>query len=159
MNFRGQLGDQLMVFSYLFIMVMVSLAIVGGAYLFYGSEIDFRPTEVQLLTRATMRCFLAEDFNWGLAKTDSSYIFTTCRLNKQAMESHSTLLRICVDSANCITEQQPLFSLGNDFVICGLKGAQANEKMPKCRISSFSLQGKRVQILAISNQWAKSEVG
>ncbi len=158
MNLRAQLGDQVMVFTYLFIMVMVAGSIVGGVVLFYGTEIDFRPTEVQLLTRAVDHCLTLDTFNWDKAQNDSSYFFTVCNLNKSALESHTNQLKVCVNSKGCISEPHPLIAVGSDFLFCGLSGVQANEKLPRCLVSSLVISGKNVQIIASSNQKATQGV-
>ncbi|MEM4271862.1 MAG: hypothetical protein QXD13_02135 [Candidatus Pacearchaeota archaeon] len=147
---RGQLGGQLIMIAFVFLMAIVGGGIAIGTALFIGPEFDMRQIEADMLNAKIRACINENAFDINNLKLDD--IYSTCGLNKNVVESYY-LIKICVRKGvveNCISEQNPIASTGGDFVVCGM--AEKNEKFPKCAISAVSARGTNLAIITVSNQ-------
>jgi len=147
-NKKAQLGEQLTVFAFLFLLVVIGIGIAGGVYIFFGSGYDSRQVEADILNHKVRNC-LSENI---LDDNFKDNFYEICKLNKQSMEVSKNLIKICVTSGNCIEEGSPFFSTGGDFVICDVEAAKRNNAFQKCSHSTFTKEGKELQIITTSNQ-------
>lgn len=126
---KGQLGEQIMMFAFMFLLVVVGGGIVLGTYFFIGPEFDFRSVEANLLVNSIKQCLSDGSLKLdGLAeeqKSDTGFIAEKCNLNKEVIEKNN-LIKICVSEnnlENCINEadnSKIAFSMKGDFTPCGL---------------------------------------
>jgi len=157
-NKKAQLGEQVMMFAFVLLIVVVGGGVVIGTYLFIGPEFDFRGVEANLLSYKIARCISpgsgadVKGF-WldNLANKDSiALLAKKCDLNEEVIEKNN-LIKICVDeplAADCIlsgNDKKIAFSTGGDFQPCNLAGG---EKILGCSITPVG----KYMVIATSRQ-------
>lgn len=156
LNTRAQLGAQLVMIAFVFLMAIAGASVAVGTYLFVGPEFDVRQMEADILNTQIRECMTQNAFNLDSLKLDD--IYSTCKLDKETVEA-TNLIKICYlrggDAQNCISAQKPdeIASTGGDFVVCGL--TEKNEKFPKCSINNFLVKSPKnynLVIITVSNQ-------
>ncbi|MEM4259167.1 MAG: hypothetical protein QXS38_00170 [Candidatus Pacearchaeota archaeon] len=128
MNRGGQLGEQILVFAFIFLLVIIGGGIVIGTYLFIGSEFDFRVNEANILGYHIKNCLVSEGSDWldNLKdKNNLDLLYEKCNLDKEVVERNN-LIKICIGQAkpiDCSIEKDAnkivLYSFG-DFEPCKL---------------------------------------
>ena len=151
-NRKGELGDQMIMIAFVFLMAIVLAGIAAGVLIFAGSETDFRQTEADMLNSRIRSCLAEKQFDLNSLKMED--VYTKCNLNAEVLGS-TNLIKICVsdsyiNSENCIDEKNPAASTGGDFVVCALTGK--NNKFPKCSLQLIQLKGKYVFVITESKQ-------
>jgi hypothetical protein len=154
MDRRAQLGEQLMIFMFLFFMVVIGAGIVIGAYVFIGPEFDFRPTEAAILNYQIRECFTHDTFSMKDKMEEGTFkdfVFKQCKLNAEVIGTYNGI-KICnagqgVD--DCIKEGKPLFSTGGDFQPCGFN---EKNKFFGCAVQSVVKNGQSYVVITISKQ-------
>ncbi len=155
MDKRAELGDQLALGMFLFLMTIIGLGIIGGVYLFYGYGYDFRSLEANLLGQKVISCLGENEIN---AEFFNNF-YKKCNFNQQVLsEDHK--LKICsnVDLQTCIGNGKGEFVLGSDFDICLLNAAKKNRNYPKCETMEFKKGESTYVVLAVSNQQFKKGI-
>jgi len=138
MKRRGELGDQVVIFSFLFFMVIISGGIAVGTYIYYGSGYDFRQVEADALAFRVESCLLSNEIDWAL----EGNFYEVCDISRESIEANN-ILRIEIDDS-------VVLNFRGSEVACGFSGD--NEELPKCRESVFFLGDSKVKILAGSEQ-------
>src|SRR3989304_5956883 len=90
---RGQLGEQMMVFMFIFFMVIIGGGIVIGTGIFIGPEFDFRASEAVLLNYHIRNCFLGGNLDNRASISDdvivqTAFISERCKLNKNLIGTY-----------------------------------------------------------------------
>lgn len=145
-NKRGEVGDQVMLIIFIFLLVLISVGVVSGVLIFFGSEYDFRQVGAEVLNYNIRNCLDKE----GIDSSFFSNLYERCGLNEGIINS-SYIVKICENSQDCIMEQNYKFSHG-DAVQCGLTGAFGNINYPKCSIREITIQGVTYTIIIGSKQ-------
>lgn len=135
MNLKGSLGDQLMIFNFIFLLLIISIAIIAGVSLFYGFDYDSRSWEAEAFSQSVKKC--VEQV--GMEYLDQSSFLVECGF-VQDISDKGLDIKICIDDGNCIEEKDPLIVYGSNFEICGFSEKE-NENFPKCFQDSFSYEG------------------
>lgn len=117
MDKKGELGNQVMLFSFFFLLVVIGVGIVAGVWLFYGQGYDFRQAEAEVLNYEIKKCLVNEKID---KSSFADEFYEKCRLNKEVVEQG--IVKI-------IRDNEIVFSIG-DEVQCGL--SEKNENYPKC---------------------------
>lgn len=146
MNKRGEVGDQVMLIVFILLLVLISVGVVSGVLIFFGSEYDFRQASAEVLNYNIRNCLDKE----GIDADFFSNLYQRCGLNEGIINS-SYIVKICENSKDCIMEQNYKFSWG-DAVKCGLKGAFGNVNYPRCSIREITVQGVTYTIITGSKQ-------
>ena len=146
----GRMGDKMMFSMFLLILIIITVGIVAGVYIFYGAEYDFRQAEADILNYNIKKCIINNDIDWTNEKSKENF-FDVCRLNKEVIEKNN-IIKICLNSKDCVSEQKPLFSSGSNFEACLLEGAKGNNNFQKCTINNFMRGEKEYEIVTGSNQ-------
>ena len=136
MNLRGQLGDQLVFFAFIFLMGLVGGGIVIGTLVFVGEGNDFRASDAGLFGDKIEKC-VNNGFELNSLKEigDSDMAMTLlsekCGLNKEVLEKYR--IKICESSkvssgGECVASDDFVFRFGdvmpceftdsNDFLGC-----------------------------------------
>ena len=117
-NKKGQLGEQLVVFAFLFLMAVVGGGIVIGTSMFVGSGYDFREGDARLLGVKIENC-VNDGFNLSGVKDSANFglLSEKCGLNKDILESYYKI-RICdrkfvKNVGECVNAQNPVFGFGD----------------------------------------------
>lgn len=115
---KGELGEQLIFFAFIFLMAVVGGGIVIGTSIFIGSGYDFREGDANLLGAKIESC-VDNGFNLSTIKnpTDMGLLSEKCGLNQNLLESYYKI-RICERKAvknagECVNSQNPIFTFGN----------------------------------------------
>jgi hypothetical protein len=85
LNRKAQAGDQLMVFWFIFLMVILAGGIIAGIYIFFGSEYDFRKVDAQVLNYRVQKCLSENEINWSGTQELNDDFYQKCRLNKEVI--------------------------------------------------------------------------
>jgi len=153
MHNRGQLGEQIMVFMFIFLMFVIGAGIVLGTYFFIGPEFDFRAVEADMLSYKIKDCILNDGSLFDGIKANPDLFYTKCSLNKEVIESNNAI-RVCPGAAEvniCLDPNNPdaVFAVGN-YGLCDPAGSN---KIVGCSVASFSdSKGTNYVIIATSKQ-------
>ncbi len=147
MNRGGETGNQLMFFTFLFMLVMIGAGIVAGVLIFFGNEYDTRHIDADILNYKIRKCIIEKDFEFS-----NNGFFETCLLNEKTMTDSEIIVKICIDSSDCLTEKDSLLIFGSNFQACGFEGVKENKAFPRCKMNSFVKEGKKYDVITGSNQ-------
>ncbi len=154
-NRKGEVGNQVMFFSFLFLLFVIAVGIVAGVALFYGFDYEFRNVEAELLRVQTERCVLNNELNDSFRDN----FFDKCGFNKDVIENSGLKIRVCIDGNDCITEDKAYISVGSNFQTCDFEGAKANDAFPKCVKKIFVKEGRNIEIITASGQKKVTKYG
>lgn len=151
MNRRAQLGDQVMIFPFLFIMILIGGGIVGGTLLFFGKEYDVRQSEANTLAYVLQRCVQQNTFNWNAADIEQE-LYKLCKIDGLIL-SEGSLVRLKRNSVD-------VFSINSGKIEgCFFTGAAKNLAYPKCTTVTFSKEGTNYELTTGSFQRKQRVVG
>jgi hypothetical protein len=144
LNKRAQAGDQLTVFIFFFLLMVVAAGIVIGVFLFYGKDYDFRYVDAETEIYIVKQCISENTIDWN--SPDDFY--SKCNLNKKNFQNEMTFK---------ITENGKDVAIWKDVVGCEL--ASKNIGFPRCVNETFSktINGQKIDyyVLLGSNQNSK----
>jgi len=158
MDKKAQLGEQMMFFLFIFLMVVIGGGIVLGLFMFIGPEINYQGIEADVLSARIATCMESGALTGiELIGKDNlnDFVMQRCNLNSQVISDYNQI-KICVNlakSSDCINEQNPVFSTGGDFIACGLTGGS---KFLGCSIKEATWAAKTYSIIATSKQKIRS---
>lgn len=144
---KGALGEDVMSFSWLFLIFFVTVGIVGGVVMFFGSDVDVRGIESAQLVATVRTCIMDH------------------RLNVEATLSLEQLATMCNIDAGVVEDvfvfalyknELQILNVG-DTVSCDFKGAEKNMYYPRCREERFVFEGATYTIRAGSHQITRRE--
>jgi hypothetical protein len=139
-NKRAQLGDQVMIIPFLFLLIVIGIGITAGVYLFYGAEYDFRQVQADILNFRVKNCVLDKEIDFS-SETD---FFEKCGIFF-GVQKKEVLIEISSDG-------ERIFGWG-DETACLLSGK--NDEYPKCKITEFEKNEKTFKVLTGSNQFSR----
>lgn len=122
-NKRGELGNQITIFVFFMLLMIVAAGIVVGVFLFYGKPYDFRHVDAETSIYNVKQCIIDNSINWN----DASDFYSKCNFNRKVFEDEMTLK---------ITENGRDVLKWNDDVACSL--ASKNIGYPRCTNETFS---------------------
>ncbi|MEI6850029.1 MAG: hypothetical protein WCK29_03245 [archaeon] len=146
-NKKGALGNQIMIFEYIFILMVVSVGFFVGISAFFGQSYDFRQTQADLLSYKISDCLNQNE------NMDFNNFFSVCGLNKELLEKNNLDFKICdsMDFSNCASASAKV-SVGSNFELCFLTGASNNDKYPKCSLKNIN---SKYALITMVNQKPK----
>ena len=144
MNRKGDVGNQVMIFSFLFLLFVIGVGLVAGVFMFYGFDYEFRDVEAAELSFVIQECMLENEVNDEFKES----FFDVCNLDKEVIEESGMGFKICRDTRDCINEDNVFLQSGGNFQTCDFEGARKNEAFPKCVKKSFG----EFEIITMSNQ-------
>jgi hypothetical protein len=150
-NNRGTVGDQLMIFQFLFLLFIVGIGIVAGVAILYGGDYDSRKVEAEILNYRVKECFLANE-------KISDDFFGKCDFDQKIIEKYYKI-RICEgeDYTSCAAGDSFVFSSGSNFQACFLN-EEGEEKLLNCEVSDVKKDGQNFVILTSSSQIGRTEI-
>jgi len=157
MNKRADSGDNTMFFVFFFLIIIVSAGIVGGAFVFYGKEFDFKNIESQMLFQDTKNCLSSSEFDFNRVKDDPYYFYEKCQLNETVLGNYLGL-KVCVDTKNfenCFESSDAIIRVGSNFQACLFEGSKGNNNFPKCINGTFVRDGKAYALIVSSHHSAR----
>ena len=150
-NKKGNLGNQISIFTFVFFLVIIAGGIYAGVYMFFGEGYDFRSVESELLAYRIKQCVMEDKF-------DKEKFFALCDIDEKVVTANN-MIKVCFNTQDCIEESKNIsFSVGSNFQACMLGGAKENENYPQCAFLNFEKDGKKFEIVAGSKQNARREI-
>lgn len=137
---RGRVGNQLSLFSFLLLLLIVGGGIVGGIALYYGAGTDYRSQESAFIASLIERCFLRGVFNETLA---------SCGLDTRLSQQNRYQIAVCEGVCFIASPQYVLYH-GDSPETCRLI-TKDSATYPKCVERAFTFQGKAYQIVVGTN--------
>jgi hypothetical protein len=159
-NRRGELGEQIMIFAFIFLIVVIGVGTVLAVSFFIGPEFDFRQIAADVLNYKISSCLKMNGLVWlGSAEFDSrkDVLYDKCNLNSSMIEQNNRI-KICsgTDSIdNCIGEQDKskiLVYTSGDMSSCNADLASKNVYFPRCSVGLFEKNGIKYLVLVTDNQ-------
>lgn len=145
MNKKGNAGDQLMIFSFLLFMVIIGGGIVAGTAIYFGSGYDARVMDAGVFYNSVVECLREKKIDFDAGKFQEEF-YKECRFNKKAIEE-KLVLRVRVNDAELISLNNPK--------ACLFSGGRKNPSYPRCVEGVIKVDGKRVEIVAGSNEFPR----
>ena len=145
MNRKAEVGDQIFIFYFVFILFMIIGGILIGDYFISGKAYDIRMQDAEILSGNIIRCLENEN---QLTQQKIADLFITCNFDEKTFEKG------LIVSIN--TQEKDLFRYGN-VVACGLQ--DKNEDYPKCKNSflNVEIQGEETELYIITGSNLKAE--
>lgn len=150
-NKRAQLGEQMMFFVFIFLMIVIGGGIAIGLLAFTGDEFDYKNVGADVLSERIASCLKSGALSGieSMPKEDlNNFIMQRCTLNSDIISSYNQI-KICANSNDCINAQNPVFSTGRDFIACNLTGG---EKFLGCATKDATWGGNEYTIIATNSQ-------
>ena len=122
-NRKAQLGEQIMSFPFIFMLLIIGLGIAAGIYMFFGSGYDFRKVDADILNYKIRNCLSNKSINFDQEQTAlEEEFFTTCALNQEVIKENFIIL----------IEQNNNVKIGtkSDETTCSL--SEKNPEYPIC---------------------------
>ena len=150
---RGVLGDQIMVISFIAIVIMIGGAVVLGGIIFFGEPFDYKRVSSELLISQISFCVSQNPSVIEDLKKDPLVFYDKFMLNYELVKDNAKI-KICEDSLDCSEENgdKVIFQEGSDFVVCGLIGLRSNPSALKCAQKNIYAGGKKYNLLAATKQ-------
>ena len=151
---KGTVGDQLGIFWFLFLMLIIAGSLAIGIFMFYGNGYDYREIEAEILNYKIRGCILESEVTEGFFKD----FYEKCRLDKK-MIGENNIIKICDSSKDeCLTSADYKF-LAGDVGICWIKSVKGNNVFGKCAEESFLKNGKKFTVITGSTQFSRRVQG
>ncbi len=148
-NKRAEMGSQIMVLATLFLMVIIAVGIAAGVSLYFGSGVDARQADADILKYKIENCFNEKSIS-DIGKN----IFDSCGLNKDSFNGNSLVFKICENSNlnDCTTSSASFLSSGSNFQSCLFTGKESSNTFLKCSYAQISRDGRNFVLITGSSQ-------
>lgn len=145
MNKRAETGDQIFLFYFLFILLIIVGGIVIGDFILSGKPYDLRAQDSEILSGKIIECLKNTE---ALTENKITNLFETCNFYESTFENG------LIVSLN--TKDKFLFRYGN-VVACGLQ--DLNAEYPKCKSSyiHLNIDGKDSEVYVLTGSNLQSE--
>lgn len=143
-NKKAKTGNFFMIIAFMFILIFISVGIIIGIYMFFGSELDFRQIDSDVLNFRIKKCISEKEINWE----HELDLYKKCLLNEQVIKDNFLVL---IKINNEIK-----YDHAADEIQCDL--SEKNDAFPKCTNSNFNKNGNDIYILTGSEQRSKEKV-
>ncbi len=152
MNKIAQLGSQMMIFAFLFLLFVIGVGIVIGISIFFGEEYEFRKVDADILNYKLRECISQKDINWDLAQDEiEKEIFEKCNLNEAILKQDFTI--------SIKLNGEIKYNLG---VASKCSLSEKNKEFPKCTesnvVKNINGDSKTFSILAGSEQNIREKI-
>lgn len=142
---RAEVGEQLTVFWFLFLLFIIVVGLAGGTYLFFGAGYDFREIDAAALNYKINKCLSENEISLNQLEKFESEFYAKCKINKDSIANNQIF--IFINSTN----EKNYFRAGKgDLTQCALQ--DKNENYPRCESSSLVKNGETIFIQTGSNQ-------
>lgn len=141
MNKRG-VGESLMFFVFILIMIIVSVGIVSGLFIFFGQGYDFREAEAEILANKFISCLdsnserLNEEFD----------IISDCGFTENIRENHLVYAKRLNDGKVFF---EGVISYREE---CFFDASEKNRNLPRCVKGEVSIGGESFEVIIGSSQ-------
>jgi len=155
MNRGGQAGEQLMIFPFLFLLIIIGVGIVGGVVIFFGAEYDVRQIDADILNYKIRECISEGevDLTHQPAPKEEEF-YKNCRISESAIVENNLIFKICLGDGDCV-QDDGIIGVWSNLETCRFEGVKENDAFPKCSKSEVEKDGKSYKIITGSNQFSK----
>lgn len=129
-------GNQLSFFSFFLLLLIVGGGIVGGVYVYYGGDADYRATQSGAFAYLLERCVQQGVFDGT---------FGSCGIDEQVVTREKYLVSVCED--DCFGNAGKTVLRSGDSVEQCRFGVKSSATYPKCAERVFTFEGKTYQIV------------
>ena len=86
---KAQLGEQVMIFPFVLMLIVIGGGIAAGIYVFFSSGYDFRKVDADILNYKIQDCLTTNkiNFNQDKALLEKEF-FTVCNINQQIIKEN-----------------------------------------------------------------------
>ncbi len=143
-------GDQIMVFAFMFLLVIIGVGIWLGVSIYFGSSYDSRQVDANLLLYKVENCFT----NSNIIEFQGDF-YAICGINQGVVENNQLMIKVCSgnDVNSCINNASSFLFFGKNLAVdCALTGGNSNNAYPKCSNDEITKDGKSYIIITGSNQ-------
>ena len=140
---RGQLGDQLSLFYFIFLIAVLTIGVSTGVYLFYGEGYDARFSNSNAMADEIEKCFKANFALHELNEIDLEVLSSACSFELKIVEDNFVL--------GIYRDNNLILNNGN-LESCLFEGAKGNKEYPVCIERDFSLLDSSYKIIVGSKQ-------
>ena len=147
MNRGGQAGEQIMIFPFIFLLIIIGVGIVGGVVIFFGAEYDVRQIDADILNYKIRECI-------SNGKVDFDDFYKNCRISESAIVENNLIFKICLGDGDCV-QDDGIIGVWSNLETCRFEGVKENDAFPKCSKSEVEKDGKSYKIITGSNQFSK----
>jgi hypothetical protein len=141
MNKHAQLGDQMYLIYFVFLLLIITVGIVAGSYSAFGKPYDSRDVDSALLMNKVVSCL---ENTPALTEVKIRSVLTKCEIDQDTLEK-GYILSVSI-------KDKEVFKFG-DSIVCGLQDKYP--KGPKCSYTSLRISVdnsiKEVSIIAGSS--------
>ncbi len=159
LNKKGQLGEQIMIFVFIFFLVIIGGGIVIGTLLFFGNNIDYRGAEASMVAFKIKQCMLEGKVSTILKGENEqmlSMLADRCNLRKEVVLLYNRI-RICTDLKDvnsCILagDKNKFLTSDGEFNVCDKQFASKNQGLEQCFSEIFNYHNTQIVILVTDRQ-------
>ncbi len=144
MNNRGDVSSHVMILWFAFLLVVISIGIAGGVYIFFGGEYDFRQVEAGVLNHRIGECIVSGNF-------DKDNFYRGCGFDEDVLVENNKI-KICKGAGDCISRSDWVFRLGSNFEVCGFDAAEKNKNFPRCAEGVYNYLGDKYVVITMGSQ-------
>ncbi len=145
MNRKGDAGEGLLIFMFVFIATIILAGVIASISIFYGKEHnanDVKIAESKLLSSRVIECFLSSEKDFFSEDFD---IYEECGLDRGVIEKEHLIYISQGD-------KEFLAGVGDYKKQCFFEGARENDNYPKCAESYVQKDDKSYLFVVGSNQ-------
>jgi len=139
-NKKAQLGDQILIFQFILLILIISVSLFAGISLFFSNEYNYKLQDASLLNSKIQSCLSSHDLSLNPEEFKEQF-FSVCSINQKVIEENF-IVRIKHNS-------NTLYNYKSDRIVCSL--SDKNPEFPRCISSKFG----QYTILTGSNQNSK----
>src|SRR3989338_4815538 len=136
-NRRAETGSQVLFFEFLFLLIVVSIGIITGVTLFFGSEYEFRYVDASVLNFKIRECLINNEIDWNV----NGDLYVKCGLSREIVERDYTLeIEKLNDKKIVIVNKAP--------ENCKFERGKSKDNFPKCLESKIEgKSGEKYRVL------------
>jgi len=139
-NNKAQLGNQILIFQFIFLILLISIGLFAGISLFFSQEYNYKLQDASLLNSKIRSCLSSNNLSQNPDEFKQQ-LFSICSINQKVIEENF-IVKIKLNS-------HTLYNHKADETVCSL--SDKNPEFPRCISSSYM----RYSILTGSNQNSK----
>ncbi|MDO8459810.1 MAG: hypothetical protein Q7S74_01750 [Nanoarchaeota archaeon] len=151
MNRKAELGNQLMIIPFVFLLIIIGGGLFAGSAIYFGKPLNTQQTDATLLNYKLTKCIKQQPFDWQAGQDIlDKEIYKKCQLDESVIKENFLIL-IKIDD-------EIKYTWRGDETKCALSDI-TNENYPKCATSDFikKLDGSEAKITLITGSYQKSK--
>jgi hypothetical protein len=145
---KAQLGVQMTVIWFLFLLFLIIVTLAAGTYMFFGSGYDARQIDADALNFKVKKCLTENTFDTSLITQENDEPFEekfykTCKINHEVIKENQFIYITFPDGK--------IYEEGKgDPTQCALQ--EKNDNFPRCSESTLTKNNEIIKVQTGSNQ-------